>query len=213
MVYYHKISVEMNFMSDHFDERIGVIGGSGLYSIDQLKDIKELKINTPFGKPSDDLLLGKIEDFEVVFLARHGRHHSFLPTEVPYKANIWAMKSLGVKWLISASAVGSLKREIKPLDVVIPKLARVVGRSANDTLYRYGGGSYYQKFQKAGSGAVVGALFLTDSGKAIRFNWEASIQRESSSAITSIDVWHKDAWNLGYPKPTITINTGIVLFI
>ena len=84
----------------------------------------------------------------------------------------------------------------KDLDVVIPKLARVVGRSANDTLYRYGGGSYYQKFQKAGSGAVAGALFLTDSGKAIRFNWEASIQRESSSAITSIDVWHKDAWNL-----------------
>ena len=95
----------------------------------------------------------------------------------------------------------------KDLDVVIPKLARVVGRSANDTLYRYGGGSYYQKFQKAGSGAVVGALFLTDSGKAIRFNWEASIQRESSSAITSVDVWHKDAWNLGYPKPSITINT------
>ena len=93
------------------------------------------------------------------------------------------------------------------LDKVIPKLARVVGRSSNDTLYRYGGGSYYQKFQKAGSGAVVGALFLTDSGKAIRFNWEASAQKESSTAVTSIDIWDKDEWNLGYPKPSKTIET------
>ena len=95
----------------------------------------------------------------------------------------------------------------KDLDVVIPKLARVVGRSANDTLYRYGGGSYYQKFQKAGSGAVVGALFLTDGGKAIRFNWEAVVQRDSASAITSVDVWQKGEWNLGYPKPTCTVET------
>ena len=95
----------------------------------------------------------------------------------------------------------------KDLDVVIPKLARVVGRSANDTLYRYGGGSYYQKFQKAGVGACVGALFLTDSGKAIRFNWESTIQKESSSAITSIDLWAKGEWNLGYPRPSISIHT------
>ena len=95
----------------------------------------------------------------------------------------------------------------KDLDVVIPKLARVVGKSANDSLYRYGGGSYYQKFQKAGSGAVVGALFLSDKGKAIRFNWEASIQKDSASAVTSVDVWNTGEWNLGYPKPSITINT------
>ncbi len=107
-------------MGDISQEKIGVIGGSGLYSIEQLKEVKELDMDTPYGKPSDNLLQGKIEGFEVVFLARHGRHHSYLPSEVPYKANIWAMKSLGVKWLISASAVGSLEREIKPLDVVIP---------------------------------------------------------------------------------------------
>ena len=95
----------------------------------------------------------------------------------------------------------------KDLDVVIPKVARVVGRMASEDLYRYGGGSYYQKFQKAGTGAVVGALFLTNSGKAIRFNWEATIQRDSSSAITSIDVWNKDEWNLGYPRPTTTLHT------
>ena len=126
-------------MNHDFEEKIGVIGGSGLYSINQLTEVKELEINTPYGKPSDNLLLGKIEGFEVVFLARHGRHHSYLPTEVPYKANIWAMKSLGVKWLISASAVGSLKREIKPLDVVIPN--QFIDRTHNRPISFFGKGS------------------------------------------------------------------------
>lgn len=95
----------------------------------------------------------------------------------------------------------------KDLDVLVPKVARVVARQASDELYRYGGANYYQKFQKAGLGAVVGALFLSKSGKAIRFNWEASVQRESQIAITSVDVWAKDVWNLGYPKPTASIQT------
>ena len=85
----------------------------------------------------------------------------------------------------------------KDLDKVIPKLAKVVGAQANDQLFRYGGANYYQKFQKAGSGAVVGALFLTKSGKAIRFNWEATVQKDSLAAVTSIDVWNTDEWNLG----------------
>ena len=126
-------------MSDISQEKIGVIGGSGLYSINQLKEIKELEIDTPFGKPSDNLLQGKIDGIDVVFLARHGRHHSYLPSEVPYKANIWAMKSLGVKWLISASAVGSLKREIKPLDVVIPN--QFIDRTHNRPISFFGNGS------------------------------------------------------------------------
>ena len=126
-------------MSDISQEKIGVIGGSGLYSINQLKEIKELEIDTPFGKPSDTLLQGKIDGIDVVFLARHGRHHSYLPSEVPYKSNIWAMKSLGVKWLISASAVGSLKREIKPLDVVIPN--QFIDRTHNRPISFFGNGS------------------------------------------------------------------------
>ena len=107
-------------MTDLSKARLGVLGGSGLYSIEDLNDIREIDISTPYGKPSDKLRLGKIGDTEVVFLARHGRDHTLLPSEVPYQANIWAMKSLGVKWIISASAVGSLKEEIKPLDLVIP---------------------------------------------------------------------------------------------
>ena len=100
--------------------KLGVLGGSGLYSIDDLKDAKDIEIKTPYGNTSDKLRVGKIGDIEVVFLARHGRNHTLLPSEIPYQANIWAMKYLNVKWLISASAVGSLKQEIKPLDIVLP---------------------------------------------------------------------------------------------
>ncbi len=99
---------------------VGVIGGSGLYSIKEIQDVKEFQIETPYGQPSDLIRVGTLSGVKVVFLARHGRHHSLTPSEIPYQANIWAMKSLGVKWIISASAVGSLKQEIKPLDIVIP---------------------------------------------------------------------------------------------
>ena len=102
------------------NSKLGVFGGSGFYAIENLKNVQEFSIETPFGKTSDNLRIGKLGNIEVVFLARHGRHHSYTPTEVPYRANIWAMKSLGVKWIISASAVGSLKEEIKPLDMVLP---------------------------------------------------------------------------------------------
>ena len=100
--------------------RLGVLGGSGLYAMEGLEDIQELTVETPFGAPSDQLRLGRLGGMEVVFLARHGRHHTFLPTEVPYRANIWAMRSLGVRWILSPSAVGSLQQEIPPLDMVVP---------------------------------------------------------------------------------------------
>ncbi|MDZ7963065.1 MAG: S-methyl-5'-thioadenosine phosphorylase [Aulosira sp. DedQUE10] len=102
------------------EAQIGIIGGSGLYKMDALKDIEEVQVNTPFGSPSDALILGTLDGSRVAFLARHGRHHTLLPSELPFRANIYAMKQLGVKYLISASAVGSLKAEAKPLDMVIP---------------------------------------------------------------------------------------------
>ena len=98
--------------------RIGVLGGSGLYAMEGLEDVQEIEVDTPYGKPSDSLRLGKLEGMQVVFLARHGRHHAFLPTEVPYRANIWALRSLGVRWILSASAVGSLQQEVSPRDMV-----------------------------------------------------------------------------------------------
>jgi 5'-methylthioadenosine phosphorylase len=100
--------------------RIGIIGGSGLYKMDALKDVEEIQVETPFGSPSDALILGTLEGTRVAFLARHGRNHTLLPSELPFRANIYAFKQLGVEYLISASAVGSLKAEAKPLDMVIP---------------------------------------------------------------------------------------------
>jgi 5'-methylthioadenosine phosphorylase len=100
--------------------KIGIIGGSGLYKMDALKDVREVSLDTPFGSPSDALIVGTLEGTEVAFLARHGRNHHLLPTELPFRANIHALKQLGVEYIISASAVGSLKAEVKPLDLVIP---------------------------------------------------------------------------------------------
>jgi 5'-methylthioadenosine phosphorylase len=100
--------------------KIGIIGGSGLYKMDALKDVEEVHVDTPFGSPSDALILGTLDKTQVAFLARHGRNHTLLPSELPFRANIYAMKQLGVEYLISASAVGSLKEEAKPLDMVVP---------------------------------------------------------------------------------------------
>jgi 5'-methylthioadenosine phosphorylase len=100
--------------------RLGVLGGSGLYAMEALEDVRELSVETPYGSPSDALRLGRIGDLEVVFLARHGRQHSFTPTEVPYRANLWALRSLGVRWILSVSAVGSLQERFRPLDMVVP---------------------------------------------------------------------------------------------
>ena len=102
------------------EARIGIIGGSGLYKMEALKDIEEIQIETPFGPPSDAVILGTLDGTRVAFLARHGQNHTLMPTELPFRANIYALKSLGVEYIISASAVGSLQAEIKPLDMVIP---------------------------------------------------------------------------------------------
>ena len=99
--------------------KIGIIGGSGLSKIGIFKDIEEIDINTPFGRPSEKILIGKISGVEVAFLARHGKDHTIAPHNVNYRANIFALKQCGVEYLISTAAVGSLKKEIKPGDFLI----------------------------------------------------------------------------------------------
>ena len=99
---------------------VGIIGGSGLYQMDALQDTQEHVMDTPFGAPSDALVTGNVHGVPVVFLARHARGHRLLPHEVPYRANIYAMKQLGVRYLLSVSAVGSLRDDFKPLDMVLP---------------------------------------------------------------------------------------------
>ncbi len=98
---------------------IGVIGGSGLYEMEGLTSVKAVRVKTPFGDPSDEYMTGMLGDVRLVFLPRHGRGHRKLPSEVNYRANIYGMKKLGVEWLISVSAVGSMKEEIKPGHMVI----------------------------------------------------------------------------------------------
>jgi len=99
---------------------IGVIGGSGLYEISGLTNVNEYKIYTPYGSPSDNIIVGELYGRRIAFLPRHGRGHKYPPHRVNYRANIWALKSIGVKWVISFSAVGSLRMDIKPGDFVIP---------------------------------------------------------------------------------------------
>lgn len=121
-------------MSNH---RIGIIGGSGLYHIEGFTQQKWVKVKTPFGTPSDEFLTGKLAGRDVVFLPRHGRGHRISPSELNHRANIWAMKKLGVAWILSASAVGSLQARYKPCDVVLPD--QFVDRTKRDVEHSFFG--------------------------------------------------------------------------
>jgi len=99
---------------------IGIIGGSGLYELEGLTDVRWRRVRTPFGDPSDEYCEGRLDGRRVVFLPRHGRGHRLTPTELNFRANVWGLKSLGVEWVVSVSAVGSMKETIAPLHVVIP---------------------------------------------------------------------------------------------
>ena len=120
--------------------RVGIIGGSGLYQMPELTDMEEVKVHTPFGDPSDAFIIGRLEGQRVAFLPRHGRGHRFTPTEVPFRANIYAMKLLGVERILSASAVGSLQEKYAPLDMVIPDqfFDRTRGRVRESTFFGEG---------------------------------------------------------------------------
>ena len=119
-------------MSDREPIRIGVVGGSGLYDIEELVDREEVTLTTPFGEPSGPYLVGTLDGQRVVFLARHGPEHRLLPSELNFRANIFGFKTLGVEWLVSASAVGSLQGKYRPLDIVVPDqfLDRTRGRAS-----------------------------------------------------------------------------------
>ena len=114
------------------EARIGVIGGSGLYEMDGLSGLEFVEIETPFGKPSDAIAVGSLDEIQVAFLPRHGRGHRLNPTHIPVRANIYALKSLGVRRIVSISAVGSLKEEFAPLDLVVPDqlIDRTKGRES-----------------------------------------------------------------------------------
>jgi 5'-methylthioadenosine phosphorylase len=136
---------------------IGIIGGSGLYSMAGLSETREVRVKTPFGEPSDAIVLGQLEGKRVAFLARHGRGHRILPGEINFRANIYAMKSLGVTRIISVSAVGSLQEELKPLDFMIPD--QFVDRTRGRVSTFFGGGIVaHISFDKPVCGQLSGVV-------------------------------------------------------
>lgn len=120
------------------DALIGIIGGSGLYQLDGLEHVSEDRVETPFGAPSDVIVTGVLNGVRIAFLARHGRGHRLLPSEVPYRANIYALKRLGVRYVLSFSAVGSLREDIAPLDFVVPDQYIDLTKRRNSTFFGEG---------------------------------------------------------------------------
>ncbi len=120
--------------------KIGIIGGSGLYQMPELKNVREQEVETPFGKPSDAFIIGELENVTVAFLPRHGRGHKLTPSELPFRANIYAMKLLGVDYILSVSAVGSLREDYAPTDFCIPDqfFDRTRARSEESTFFGEG---------------------------------------------------------------------------
>ena len=107
-------------MDQELEPAVGIIGGSGLYQMEALTEVREISVDTPFGAPSDAIIAGRLAGRAVYFLPRHARGHRLLPTEIPHRANLYALRSLGVRWLLSVGAVGSLKEEYPPRHLVLP---------------------------------------------------------------------------------------------
>ena len=120
------------------EAKVGVIGGTGLYEIDGMTDIEEVNIKTPFGNPSDSIIVGTLGETRVAFLPRHGRGHRINPTELPARANIYALKSMGIEWIIAINSAGSFREDVKPRELVIPD--QVIDRTRNRTNSFFGDG-------------------------------------------------------------------------
>ncbi|MFV1959245.1 MAG: MTAP family purine nucleoside phosphorylase, partial [Planctomycetota bacterium] len=122
-------------MDDAANAEIGILGGTGLYELPGLDDVRSVEIDTPYGAPSSPIVLGKLGGRRIAFLARHGPGHRLLPMEIPYRANVWALKSLGVGKVFSPSAVGSLREEIPPRTFVVPDQIVDRTRHRDDTFF------------------------------------------------------------------------------
>jgi 5'-methylthioadenosine phosphorylase len=173
--------------------RIGIIGGSGLYKIEGIKGVKEVTVNTPFGKPSDKFIIGKLDGRELVFLPRHGRGHRISPSEINYRANIYGMKKLGVERIVSVTACGSLKEHLKPLDfVVVDQFVDRTNHARNMTFFDKGvvahivfaypvcpelSGCVYESGRQLGLTMHNGGTYLNMEGPAFSTLAESSLYR------------------------------------
>lgn len=178
--------------------KIGVIGGSGLYEMEGLNEIKEVSLKTPFGEPSDVITIGNLEGMRVAFLPRHGKGHRISPTELPVRANIYALKSLGIEWIISVSAVGSLNDNIHPMDLVIPD--QLIDCTKNRVNTFFGGGLVahvgfaepfcpvlshilYQTAREAGARAHNGGTYIAMEGPLFSTRAESFLYRSWGASI------------------------------
>jgi len=173
--------------------RIGVIGGSGLYHMEGLEVREEKRISTPFGDPSDPYVIGQLEDAGVAFLARHGRGHKLLPSELNYRANIYGFKKLGVEWIVSVSAVGSMKEEYRPTDILVPDQFVDRTRHRADTFFGDGLVAhiafanpvcstlrpiFYESAKQAGARAHDGGAYICIEGPQFSTRAESHIYRQ-----------------------------------
>ena len=183
--------------------RIGVIGGTGLYDIEGLGDIKEVYPNTPFGKPSDAIMVGRLGGVGIVFLPRHGRGHRISPTEVPYRANIYALKSLGVEFIISSNSCGSFKESIKPGHLLIPDQIIDRTRGRISTFFSEGIVAHipfadpfcpvlsdivYQAAKEAGATVHEGGTFIAMEGPAFSTRAESHLYKSWGADIIGMTV-------------------------
>ncbi len=172
--------------------KIGVIGGSGLYDIPGIEDVQQITVETPFGPPSDTITLGRLSGVGVAFLPRHGRGHHILPSEIPQRANIWALKWLGVERIIAVNACGSFREELKPGDLVIPD--QLVDRTKGRVSTFFGEGivahvllarpfcpelsrTLYQAGQEVGATVHYGGTYLAMEGPAFSTRAESLLHR------------------------------------
>jgi 5'-methylthioadenosine phosphorylase len=172
--------------------RVAVIGGSGFYDMEGLTDLEEVRQRTPFGDPSDSIVLGNLEGVRVAFLPRHGRGHRILPTDVPARANMYALKSLGVEFVISVSAVGSLREEFQPLHLVVPD--QIIDRTRARASTFFGGGLVahvamadpfcpvlseivYESAREAGATAHRGGTYVVMEGPTFSTRAESHLYR------------------------------------
>jgi 5'-methylthioadenosine phosphorylase len=183
--------------------RIGVIGGTGLYDIEGLTDVKEVNAETPFGKPSDAIVVGKLGGVGIAFLPRHGRGHTISPTEVPSRANIYALKSLGVEFIISSNSCGSFKEELKPGHLLVPD--QVIDRTRQRISTFFGEGIVahiqfadpfcpvlsqivYQSAREAGATVHKGGTFIAMEGPAFSTRAESRLYKAWGADVLGMTV-------------------------
>jgi len=183
------------------EAKIGVIGGTNLYQIGSLRNVEEVRVSTPFGDPSDAIMVGQLEGVRVAFLPRHGRGHRISPTELPVRANIYALKSLGVEWIISVSAVGSLREDIHPLDILIPD--QLIDRTRSRVNTFFGDGlvahaSFAEPFcpvlsnilfevaSEAGAGVHKGGTYLVMEGPLFSTKAESFLYRSWGASVVGM---------------------------